>query len=202
MWFLQMDIMIRMIIACVIMASVLLLAVKFGKQTIVMRLMVIMDLLLILYVSEKLAIFYAGYVMITYVGLQFLHNRKTHRKFRFAVFCIVCFTPFLYARAAGFYTFLPTYGLLMIGIAYNMLKAIDAVFYVYYTEEKISFLTYANFILFFPVITAGPIFRYRDFVRTYENPLTVTADALQASVRRVILGLFKKVVVLFLHIRF
>lgn len=197
MWFLQMDIMIRMIIACVVMALALPAALKFGKQTIVMHLMAVMDLLLILYVSKKLAIFYAGYVIVTYITLQFLKSRKKLRQFWFAVCCIVCCVPFLYARAAGFYAFLPTCGLTMIGIAYNMLKAVDAVFYVYYTEEKISFITYANFILFFPVITAGPIFRYRDFVKTYENPMPVTADTLQASIRRVIFGLFKKVVVLF-----
>jgi alginate O-acetyltransferase complex protein AlgI len=197
MWFLQMDIMVRMIIASIVMALALPVALKFGKQAIVMRLMAVIDLLLILYVSEKLAVFYAGYVIVTYAVLQFLKSRKKFRKFWFAVCCIVCCVPFLYARAAGFYAFLPTFGLTMIGIAYNMLKAVDAVFYVYYTEEKISFITYANFILFFPVITAGPIFRYRDFIKTYEHPAPVTADALQISIRRIILGLFKKVVVLF-----
>ena len=196
MWFLQMDIMVRMIIASVAMALVLPAALQFGKQAIVMRLMAVIDLLLILYVSEKLAIFYAGYVIVTYAVLRFLKSRKKCRKFWFAVCCIVCCIPFLYARAAGFFAFLPTGGLIMIGIAYNMLKAVDGVFYVYYTEEKISFITYANFILFFPVITAGPIFRYRDFVKTYEHPVPVTADTLQISMRRMIWGLFKKVVVL------
>jgi len=192
-----MDIMIRMIIVGVVMALTLPVALKFGKKVIVMGLMAVMDLLLILYVSEKLALFYAGYVMVTYAALYFLKSRKKLRQFWFAICCIVCCIPFLYARAAGFYAFLPTCGLTMIGIAYNMLKAVDAMFYVYYTEEKISFITYANFILFFPVITAGPIFRYRDFVKTYENPTPVTANALQASIRRMILGLFKKVVILF-----
>lgn len=197
MWFLQMDIMVRMIIASIVMALALPVAFKFGKQAIVMRLMVVIDLLLILYVSEKLAIFYAGYVIVTYAVLQFMKNKKKCRRFWFAICCIVCFVPFLYTRAAGFFVFLPTGGLIMIGIAYNMLKAVDAVFYVYYTEERISFITYANFILFFPVLTAGPIFRFRDFVKTYKHSAPVTADELQSSVRRIILGLFKKVVVLF-----
>ena len=43
-----------------------------------------------------------------------------------------------------------------------MLKAIDAVYFVT-TPASATAHHYANYMLFFPVITAGPILRYRDF---------------------------------------
>jgi alginate O-acetyltransferase complex protein AlgI len=89
----------------------------------------------------------------------------------------------------------------MVGISYNMLKAVDAVYYTYYTGEPIPLLTYANFMLFFPVITAGPIFRYRDFVRTFQNPEPVTAEKTEFFIKRFVRGMFKKVVVLALVIK-
>ncbi len=61
--------------------------------------------------------------------------------------------------------------LTLTGIAYNMLKAVDAVYFVHYTGERVPLITYANYMLFFPVITAGPILRYRDFSASlYEQP--------------------------------
>ena len=77
-----------------------------------------------------------------------------------------------------------------------MLKAIDALYFVYYTEMKIPFFTYANYILFFPVFTAGPIFRYRDWLRVYTNPQKLTTDAFIGYVKRFIRGMFKKMVAL------
>jgi alginate O-acetyltransferase complex protein AlgI len=75
-----------------------------------------------------------------------------------------------------------------------MLKAIDALFFVYYTEMKIPFLTYANFILFIPTFTAGPIFRYRDFAKNFANPKPVNSKDLEYIFSRIVKGLFKKVV--------
>jgi alginate O-acetyltransferase complex protein AlgI len=89
----------------------------------------------------------------------------------------------------------------MVGISYNMLKAIDALYYVYYTDEHIPFLTYANYMLFFPVITAGPIFRYRDFSRTFGKPEPVTAEKTEYFFKRFVRGMFKKVVVLAIVIK-
>ena len=77
-----------------------------------------------------------------------------------------------------------------------MLKAIDAVYFVHYTGERVPLITYANYMLFFPVITAGPILRYRDFSASLNNPLPVTGERVMESFKRLVRGYFKKVVVM------
>jgi alginate O-acetyltransferase complex protein AlgI len=195
MWFLQTDILIRILVACVIAAIALVIAQKFGGKRIVTNCYIVLDLLLILYVSRRLFIFYVGYVLVTYAFAAALKRLKKCRRLFFVLLCLGCTVPFFYTRATAFLSFLP-YGLAMVGIAYNMLKAIDALYYIYYTGETVSFLTYANFMLFLPVITAGPIFRYRDFKQTFENPSEVNAAAIERFVKRFIRGMFKKIVVL------
>lgn len=199
MWFLQTDILIRMLIACVIAATALVIAQKFMKHSHVMNGLIILDLFMILYVSKRLFVFYIGYVLVTYAFVLFIKKKRKFRKFWFVMCCLGCTVPFFYTRATEFFSFLP-YGLAMVGISYNMLKAIDAIYYTYYTDEHIPFLTYANYILFFPVITAGPIFRYRDFNKTFHNPEPLTAEKAEYFVKRFIRGMFKKVVVLALVI--
>ena len=44
-----------------------------------------------------------------------------------------------------------------------MLKAVDVMYFVYYTDMDIPFLTYVNYMLFFPTFTAGPIFQIQRF---------------------------------------
>jgi hypothetical protein len=81
-----------------------------------------------------------------------------------------------------------------IGIAFNMLKLIDVYYYVYYAETKIDPLVFINYMLFLPVFTSGPIFRYRDFIETYNNPLPLTGAEFTDDFKRIIRGYFKKVV--------
>ena len=77
-----------------------------------------------------------------------------------------------------------------------MLKAVDAVYFVHYTGERVPLITYANYMLFFPVITAGPILRYRDFSASLNKPMPITGESLTKNFKRLILGYFKKVVVM------
>lgn len=194
MWFLQIDTLLLMLLGCVLASLAIHISKKFGKQPLILHLMPILDLSLVLYVSEKLTVFYIGYVLLTYCFLLFLRRVKKGRKFCFALLCLGCCVPLFYSRAAEFWTLLPTYGLIMIGIAYNMLKAVDALYYEYYSGVKIPFSIYANYILFFPVITAGPVFRYRDFEKVWQKPCTLDLPRLTHAVKRIIRGLFKKVV--------
>lgn len=78
-----------------------------------------------------------------------------------------------------------------------MLKAVDVMYFVYYTDMDIPFLTYVNYMLFFPTFTAGPIFRYRDFQKVYNKPVPLTTDRFITCVKRFIKGMFKKMVVLY-----
>ena len=146
-------------------------------------------------ISWQLLAFSAGYVILTYLMISHLTHAKRGRRALFVIYCLLCTVPFFYGRMHEFFPQLPVI-ISFIGIAYHMLKAIDALYFVYYAETKIPFFTYANYILFFPVFTSGPIFRYRDWLRVYTSPVPLTWEDLLKYIKRFILGMFKKMVVL------
>ena len=194
MWFLQIDVLLRILTGTVLLAVASGMARRFGRQSAVPKWIVLFDLLIILYVSKRLLVFYVGYTLVTFALARFIRLVKRGRKPLFLLCCIACAVPLFYTRATAYLSFLP-YGLSMVGIAYNMLKAIDAVYFSYYTDRKIPLITYANFMLFVPVFTAGPIFRYRDFEKSMAKPMPITSALVEISVKRLIRGMFKKIVV-------
>ena len=193
MWYLKIDTLLLMLAAAVLFAVVRRLLERFAPQRSLTPWLLLADLGLLVYVDRKLAVFYAAYAVISWLLVLLMGKVKRGRKFWFVAFCLADIVPFIYARAADLFPSLPAV-FVLIGFSYNMLKAIDAVFYTYYTDEAVPFLTYCNFLLFFPVLTGGPIFRYRDFLKLYKNPRPLTAQGAEGCVRRLILGLFKKLV--------
>ncbi len=159
----------------------------------VLRLLPLADIAFLWYVSEKLTVFYAGYVLVTWLFVLLLRRISRGRKVWFLLLCAGCCVPLGYMRFAPALG-LPTMGLICIGLAYNMLKAIDVLYYEYFTGEKADLEIYVNYMLFLPVLTAGPVFRYRDFVKTWESPAVLTLPRLAQAAKRVISGLFSKVV--------
>ncbi len=196
MWYLQTDVLFRLLIAC---GSIMLISGVtrlIFKKDLAPKVLILADLAVISYVSWQLALWSAGYALITFIFARILRPLKKTRRFFFVFFCILCTVPFLYGRMTEFFPQLPVL-ISFVGIAYHMLKAVDAMYFVYYTEEKIPFLTYANYILFFPTFTSGPIFRYRDFRKVYDNPVPLSADRFINYTKRFIKGMFKKMVVLY-----
>lgn len=194
MWFLQADIFLRLLIACAAFAVLGWILRRSGRQAKLSPWLIAADLALFWYVSRRLAVFYALYALITCGFIAFLEAYKGRgRKYLFAALCFGCAVPVFIAR---FWEAFPQYPALvaMVGISYTMLKAVDGLYYTYYTGEHVPLVKYANYLLFFPVITAGPIMRYRDFARSYDAPQPVTAEVSVACAKRMILGLFKKVV--------
>lgn len=196
MWFLEADIALRLLGGCVLWAAASVLARKYWSQSKLESFLPILDLALIAYVSEWLAVFYAVYTVVTF-GIAHLAGRGkgAWRQVVFVLCCLLCAVPFFYIRFRELFPELPLLFALT-GIAYNMLKAVDAVYYVYYTGERLNLLHYANYMLFFPVITAGPILRYRDFSRSLARPQPVNGESLTRDFKRLIRGYFKKVVVM------
>ena len=181
MWFLQIKI-LAVLLACSLALGILLRLTEGRRRfrSVLLRLIPLADIGVILYVSEKLAVFYVGYLLVTFVFLLLL--RKHRKGWLFALLCAACVVPLAYSRTAAQWTQLPMYGLTMVGIAYNMLKAIDALYYTYYTDERIGFFDYASYLLFFPVITAGPVFRYRDFPHSCGRfPVSISTGWFTAS---------------------
>lgn len=195
MWYLQADTLVW-ILASTLLYGVL--AAVLGRIRPGRRLtpfLLIFDLGLLCFVSPALALFYVCYTLATFGLLRLLKAAKGNglRRGLFVFFCLLCAAPFLYARFALMLPLLPAV-FTLVGFAYNMLKAIDAVFYVYYADKDIPLIAYANFLLFYPVITAGPILRYRDFEKYYLAPRPVDVPTAQSGIKRLIRGMFKKMV--------
>ncbi|MCI8593860.1 MAG: hypothetical protein HFF09_01220 [Oscillospiraceae bacterium] len=195
MWYLQVDTLLWILASTLLYAALAAVVGRLRPGQRLTPLLLAFDLALLIYVSPQLAAFYVVYTVATWLLLRILGavKGKSVRKGLFVVFCVLCASPFLYARAALLLPALPAV-FTLVGMAYNMLKAIDGVFYVYYADKRIPLIAYANFILYFPVMTAGPILRYRDFEKYYLHPKAVTAEAATEGVKRFIRGLFKKMV--------
>lgn len=193
MWYLKVDTLLLMLAAAVAFSggSWLLNRLRPGKR--LTPWLLVLDLGILCYVSWELAAFYAAYTVVSWLLVRWMGRVKRGRKVWFVLLCLLDLTPFFYARLAGLFDFLPDL-FVLVGFAYNMLKAVDAIFYTYYTDEPVPFLVYANFLLFFPVVTGGPIFRYRDFIRLYHSPVMPTAPRTEQCVKRFIRGMFQKLV--------
>ena len=193
MWYLKADTLLLMLAAAVAFAVGNALLRRFAPEKRLTPWLLVFDLGLLIYVDWKLAVFYAFYAVFSWLIVQLMGQIKKARKFWFVALCLLQVAPFFYVRAAGFFAWLPTL-FVLVGFSYNMLKAVDAIFYVYYTDEQIPFLAYSNFLLFFPVVTGGPLYRYRDYIKLYRSPKPLTAPMAQDCVKRFIRGMFKKLV--------
>ena len=80
MWFLQIDILIRILTGTVILAVASGIAGKFGRQSSVPKWIVLFDLLVIFYVSKRLLVFYVGYTLVTFALVRFIRIVKWGRK--------------------------------------------------------------------------------------------------------------------------
>ncbi len=196
MWFLDTAIFSRMIVACLVLMITSIVSTKAFGKNIMKHLLLPIDILLIGYVSWQLCVFYICYTLVTYGFVKIIKNVKHLRKTLFVTLCLMCTLPFFYTRLCGFLDSLPVI-FVLVGFSYNMLKAIDALYYTYYTDMNIPLYTYANYILFFPTVTSGPIFRYRDFEATFSSPEAVDGERCEESIKKVIRGLFKKMVALY-----
>ena len=152
----------------------------------------LVTLLILGLISLPLVLFYLVYLALGYLMVRIL-GAVRWKRFCFVLGCLLALLPFFLSRAEAFSITLP-FSLVTIGIAFQMLKLIDVFYYVYYSGEMVEALVFVNYMLFLPVFTAGPIFRYRDFAQSFASPILVDVTILSDCVKRIIRGLFKKVV--------
>ena len=65
MWFLEADIALRLLGGCIVWAALSIAARKYWSQAALENFLPVLDLALIAYVSEWLALFYAAYTVVT-----------------------------------------------------------------------------------------------------------------------------------------
>lgn len=187
MWYLQADTFALLAVFSII-ASVLR---KLSAPRAFSAMLPVLSLAALWYISERLCLFYVAYIIMGIVCAKLL--RKWRKPSVFLAFSLLALMPFFLSRSVSFGIELPFF-FVSIGLAFAMLKIIDVFYYVYYTEQDIDALAFINYILLLPVFTAGPIFRYRDFLKSHYKPLKMDAVLLTSCFKRVILGMFKKII--------
>ena len=145
--------------------------------------------------SKPLFAFYAVYTALNYAGYVFLCRIGQRRRMWFAVLVAANVAAVAGLRAHGMISI--EQPIILLGLIYNVLKVIDALYFAYYLgkDGQAGPLDYYNFVLFIPTFTSGPILKFRDFLADAKTPYRVTAEELESSVKRIIAGMFKKIVI-------
>lgn len=163
------------------------------------RILVLLFNLCFLYVfSRKLFLFSIVYALVNYAGYLWLCHAARARRLLFLGAIAVNVTGVSMLRLFGMNVIEhPLFdAIYLFGLIYTVLKVIDAYYFAYYVgkESKAPLIDFVNYLLFIPTFTSGPILKFRDFMADTKKPYAVTAADFEAGIKRIILGLFKKVV--------
>lgn len=85
---------------------------------------------------------------------------------------------------------------LLLGLIYTLLKVISTFYHAYYIADKPGpgLVEYACYLLFIPTFTSGPLIKFHEFLKDLRSPHRLTGETLEWAVKRIIKGLFKKLV--------
>jgi alginate O-acetyltransferase complex protein AlgI len=156
------------------------------------------NLSFLLVFSKKLFVFYLVYTLLNYLSFQFLCHAASWRKGWFITLIALNVAGVSGMRLYGMKVFEnPLFDtIMMLGLIYNVLKVIDAYYFAYFfgKDARRPAIDYANYILFIPTFTSGPILKFRDFMADTKQPYKLNAAQVEDNVKRIILGMFKKIV--------
>lgn len=148
--------------------------------------------------SRKLFLFTAVYVLLNYAGYVWMCYAPRARRLLFLTAIVANVALVCSLRMLGMDLFEhPLFdAIYLFGLIYTVLKVIDAYYFAYYVgrDGKAPFLDFVNYLMFIPTFTSGPILKFRDFIADARKPYAVTASDFEAGIKRIIKGLFKKVV--------
>ncbi|MDQ1911329.1 MBOAT family O-acyltransferase [Paenibacillus sp. GD4] len=148
--------------------------------------------------SQKLFVFYLAYTALNYLAFLMLCRTSRFRQGWFILLiglniAIVCGLRILFMEE---FTHPVLDAVITLGLIYNVLKVIDALYFAYFfgKDGEAKVIDYFNYILFVPTFTSGPILKFRDFMADTKQPYQVNAAQVEEGVKRIILGMFKKIV--------
>lgn len=195
MWYMNVNYILSLVCAAVLLAFISRIpgrSAKYIKQFVLLA----FNIGFLYLFDRKLMLFYLGYLFVIFIFCKLVTASKRYSKFFFLTGILFSLSIFLIYRLSDADLILaPSLRILIpVGLAYNMLKAIDVLYMAYYAEQNISLAYFANYMLFIPTFTSGPILRYRDFEQDSSNVISLSAEASEIGVKRIILGLFKKIV--------
>jgi alginate O-acetyltransferase complex protein AlgI len=192
MWYLNMN----AVVALAGMILVLMLTRRWPQNK---RILVLaFNLCFLLLFSKKLFVFNVLYTLLNYVGFVLLCRTTAWRKTTFLLLIAANVAAVSCLRLFGMGVLhSPWFDVVVtLGLIYNVLKVIDALYFAYFfgKEGLAPALDYCNYILFIPTFTSGPILKFRDFMADAKQPYKVDSALFEDSVKRIILGMFKKMV--------
>lgn len=148
--------------------------------------------------SQKLFVFYLVYTALNYLAFLWLCRTTRWRRTTFVLLIAANVAAVCSLRLFGMELFThPLFdAVIALGLIYNVLKVVDALYFAYFIgkEARTKALDYFNYILFIPTFTSGPILKFRDFMADTKQPYQVDAAQTEENVKRIILGMFKKIV--------
>lgn len=196
MWYLQLDTLCLLAIL-VTGTAIFQKCTHYRQMKRLLWLLPVAELAILAVISIPLTGFYIVYILLGLLCGWALHRWRSG--YLFVLFSLLALVPFFLGRWEAFAAALP-FPYVTIGLSFQMLKVIDIYYHIYYTQDRIDPLIFVNYMLFLPVFTSGPIFRYREFSATVNAPVVLTATEFTADFKRIIRGMFKKVVVTVLGI--
>ncbi|OXM86321.1 MBOAT family O-acyltransferase [Paenibacillus rigui] len=156
------------------------------------------NLCFLLVFSKKLFIFYVVYTLLNYLGFLFLCHVTKWRQGWFITAIVLNVAGVSCLRLFGMKVLEnPLFDtVILLGLIYNVLKVIDAYYFAYFfgKDARVKLMDYANFILFVPTFTSGPILKFKDFMADTKQPYRLNAAQVEDSIKRIIKGMFKKIV--------
>ncbi|TBL73046.1 MBOAT family O-acyltransferase [Paenibacillus thalictri] len=192
MWYLNMN----AVMAMVGMAVVLGLTRRWADNKRVALLL--FNLAFLAVFSKQLFVFNLVYTAVNYIGFRWLCSASSGRRGLFIALVGLNIAGVSLLRIYGMLKVEhPLFDVVMVlGLIYNVLKVIDSHYFAYFVgqDAKAKPIDYANYILFIPTFTSGPILKFRDFMADTKQPYKVDASIVEACVKRIILGIFKKIV--------
>ena len=190
MWFLQADTMVGILLICLVMmvSNRIKQFPAFGR----LILLNVMCTAFIAWVSLRLLGFYLVYIAVIFGISRLIVRTKAQgaKRALFAFGVFACLFPLLLVRL---WTSAEIF--VVIGLAFAVLRGIDALIYTYYTEKNLRPLVFYNFMMLIPTFTAGPVFRYRDFDQAVLKFLPIHIVDFAEALKRIIRGLFKTMVI-------
>lgn len=157
------------------------------------------NLCFLLLFSKKLFLFYLIYTAANYLCFLWLCYTSKWRKGGFILLIALNIAAVSGIRLLGMDS--PDHllfdAVIALTLIYNVLKVIDSHYFAYFfgKDARASAVDYANYILFVPTFTSGPILKFRDFMADAKKPYQVNSSQVEDGIKRIILGLFKKLVV-------
>lgn len=192
MWYLNMNAVMAMIAMIIVLALTQRWAP--GKRILLLA----FNLCFLIIFSKKLFAFYMLFTALNYLAFLFLCHVPRFRKTWFILLIAANVAAVCSLRLFGMKVFVhPLFdAVILLGLIYNVLKVIDALYFAYFfgKEARAAVLDYFNYILFIPTFTSGPILKFRDFMADTKQPYQVDAAQTEQNIKRIILGMFKKIV--------